>query len=59
MRPSCVQVSSVDFRRIWLDKDVKSPSREGIGIWRPAPPPGYYALGGATANMQPCLLQSI
>lgn len=40
-----LQVSSVDFRRIWLDKDSKEPSREGIGIWRPVPPPGYYALG--------------
>jgi hypothetical protein len=40
------QVSSVDFRRIWLDKDSKDPSREGIGIWRPVPPSGYYALGG-------------
>lgn len=35
----------MDFRRIWLDKDAKSPSREGIGIWRPVPPTGYYALG--------------
>jgi hypothetical protein len=45
-----LKVSSVDFRRIWLDKDVKSPSREGIGIWRPVPPPGYYALGDGIAR---------
>lgn len=46
---SDAQVSSVDFRRIWLDKDTKEPSREGIGIWRAVPPPGYFALGAAVS----------
>ena len=40
-----MQMASVDFRRLWLDKDAKNPSREGIGIWRPVPPPGYCIVG--------------
>lgn len=43
----------MDFRRIWLDKDTKDPSREGIGIWRPVPPSGYYALGRAVFPREP------
>ena len=50
--PLLLQVSSVDFRRIWLDKDSKDPSREGIGIWRPVPPPGYYSLGRLFCMLQ-------
>lgn len=40
----------MDFRRIWLDKSTKEPTREGISLWRPVPPPGYFAVGGLPAN---------
>ncbi len=36
---------AVDFRRVWWDKGVRGNSREGGGIWRPVPPPGYVSLG--------------
>ena len=36
---------AVDFRRIWWDKGRRGGSREGAGIWRPVPPPGYVSLG--------------
>eukprot|EP00884_Botryococcus_braunii_P010315 jgi/Botrbrau1/19285/Bobra.0073s0028.1 len=37
--------STADFRRVWWDKHARNPSRLGVSIWRPIPPPGYVALG--------------
>ena len=40
-----LKAAAVDFRRVWWDKGVRGNSREGGGIWRPVPPPGYVSLG--------------
>lgn len=37
--------STADFRRLWWDKHARNPSRLGVSLWRPQPPPGYVALG--------------
>ena len=39
------QSTAVDFRRVWWDKDRRAPSKTGMSIWRPLPPPGYVILG--------------
>ena len=40
-----MQVSSVDFQRMWQDKGTSQPTREGLSLWRPCPPAGYFSLG--------------
>ena len=37
--------SAVEFRRMWTDKGMRSPSQTGLSFWRPIPPDGYVALG--------------
>ena len=39
------QSTAVDFRQVWWDKDRRAPSKTGMSIWRPLPPPGYVILG--------------
>lgn len=51
-----MQVSSVDFRRIWMDRSTRDPTREGISLWRPVPPPGYFAVG---VLLSPCALSGL
>jgi len=50
------QSTAVDFRRIWWDKDRRSPSRTGMSIWRPIPPTGYVSLGMTLANLNPTVI---
>lgn len=47
------QSSAVDFRRVWWDKDRRFPSRTGVSIWRPLPPPGYVSLGEPSVHFLP------
>lgn len=52
---------AVDFRRIWWDKGMRGGSKEGAGIWRPVPPPGYVSLGthGLSSLFVRSILQNI
>lgn len=43
--------SAVDFRRIWCDTGLRTPTVEGITIWRPVPPDGYCSLGARCAEV--------
>jgi hypothetical protein len=43
-----LQSTAVDFQRLWWDKDARSPSKTGLSLWRPRPPPGYISLGQHT-----------
>ena len=50
------QSTAVDFRRVWWDKDRRSPSQTGMSIWRPLPPPGYVSLGAHPMQLLPKLV---
>jgi hypothetical protein len=47
------QSTTVDFRRIWWDKDQRHASPTGISFWRPLPPTGYISLGESSAILSP------
>lgn len=37
--------TTVDFRRVWWDRQIRARNPDGISIWRPVPPQGYVSLG--------------
>ena len=50
-----MQSTAVDFRRLWWDKDGRSPSSApACPCGAPIPPAGYVSLGSRFLHAEPC-----